>query len=131
MILDAPPLLPVTDAALLLPSTDGALIIVDSTATRREHLEQSSRNIQAVNGHILGAVLNRVKDQAGSRYGYSKYGYGGAYTYEARPSSSDGKIVREPRRLIRREGQSSSLTKEAPNKGLNSRRERRRHRKPE
>ncbi|CAM2909952.1 MULTISPECIES: polysaccharide biosynthesis tyrosine autokinase [Dermacoccus] len=120
VILDAPPLLPVTDAALLLPSTDGALLVVDSMSTRKEHVEQAVRNILAVNGHVLGAVMNRAKSDKNGRYGYSKYGYGGAYTYQAYTADTSGgkgnrKVSRErttseaalPADTIQREGHSA------------------------
>lgn len=81
VILDAPPLLPVTDAALLLPSTDGALLVVEAGKTRKEQLAQSVRNIKAVNGHVLGAVVNRadVRSGRGVLGGYGNYGNYGNY----------------------------------------------------
>lgn len=87
VILDAPPLLPVTDAALLSTSADGAVLVVAAGETRKEHVERAAANLQAVNARLLGAVLNRASVSRlnrllyGEGYGYgsSGYGYGDGY----------------------------------------------------
>jgi capsular exopolysaccharide synthesis family protein len=75
VIIDAPPLLPVTDAAVLTANADGALIVLSAGRSLDVHLAESLANIEQVNGHVLGVVLNKVKK--GVRSGY--YGYGYAY----------------------------------------------------
>lgn len=87
VILDAPPLLPVTDAALLTTSTDGAVLVVAANDTRKEHVERASANLKNVNAHLLGAVINRASVSRlnrllyGEGYGYGSYGYGYGYGY--------------------------------------------------
>lgn len=83
VILDAPPLLPVTDAALLAASSDGAVIVVSATETRHEHIRRAAGNLNAVGARTLGAVLNRVNTSRFNRivYGESQYGYGAYGTY--------------------------------------------------
>jgi capsular exopolysaccharide synthesis family protein len=73
VIIDAPPVLPVTDAAVLTASADGALVVVSAGKTLDTHLRDALANLQAVHGHTLGVVLNRVAKGAGSGY------YGGYY----------------------------------------------------
>lgn len=114
VILDAPPLLPVTDAALLLPSTDGALLVVDAASTRKEHVEHAVRNILAVNGHVLGAVMNRVKSDKNSRYGYGKYGYGSEYAYETYTTSSGTKGKKGKAKRSREQSTTEVVTPAAP-----------------
>jgi len=86
VIIDAPPLLPVTDAALLTVAADGALVVVETGQTRTEQLAHAVRKLQQVDGTLLGVVLNKVqkKDLGSAIYGYG-YGYG-TYTshYPAR-----------------------------------------------
>lgn len=83
IILDAPPLLPVTDAALLTASADGAVVVVAASDTREEHIKHAAANLSAVGGRVLGAVLNRVNTKRFNRivYGETQYGYGAYGTY--------------------------------------------------
>ena len=83
VILDAPPLLPVTDAALLSASADGAVVVVAASDTRVEHVQRAARNLEAVGGRVLGGVLNRVNTRRIKRimYGDTQYGHGAYGTY--------------------------------------------------
>ena len=74
VIVDAPPLLPVTDAAVLTASADGALVVVSAGQTLDTQLRDALANLGAVQGHTLGVVLNRVSPKS-SNAGY----YGGYY----------------------------------------------------
>lgn len=77
VLLDSPPLLPVTDAAVLSVLADGVLIVVRANRTRREHLAQAVEALHAVDARILGVVLNMLPSQRSRGYGYG-YGYGPA-----------------------------------------------------
>ncbi|HWC24911.1 MAG TPA: polysaccharide biosynthesis tyrosine autokinase [Flexivirga sp.] len=83
VILDAPPLLPVTDAALLSASADGAVVVVAASDTRVEHVQRARHNLEAVGGRVLGGVLNRVNTRRINRimYGDTQYGHGAYGTY--------------------------------------------------
>jgi capsular exopolysaccharide synthesis family protein len=74
VIIDAPPLLPVTDAGLLTAASDGALLVLQHGSTRKEQVELAARNVETVNGRILGFALNRVPKK---ELGTAVYGYGG------------------------------------------------------
>jgi non-specific protein-tyrosine kinase len=76
VLLDAPPLLPVTDAAVLAVETTGAVVIVHHGKTRREQLENSANALAAVGAQILGTVINFAP-----RKGPEAYYYGYAYDY--------------------------------------------------
>jgi capsular exopolysaccharide synthesis family protein len=82
VILDAPPLLPVTDAAILATAADGAIIITHHGTTRSEQVEHSAEALRQVNARVLGVVLNFAPQRKGKRYGYG-YGYGYESTKEA------------------------------------------------
>lgn len=75
VILDAPPMLPVTDAALLSTSADGVLLVIASGRTLDTEVATCLDSLRAVNGRVLGIVLNRVQPRhtPGGYYGY--YGY--------------------------------------------------------
>ena len=76
VIIDAPPLLPVTDAGLLAAVSDGALLVVQHGKTRKEQVALAARNLENVGATLLGFVMNKVskQDMGASVYGY---GYGG------------------------------------------------------
>lgn len=78
VIVDAPPLLPVTDAALLTAQSDGALIVVHHGKTTRDQLGHAMDRLEAVGGRALGVVLNMVPQRRSSGYGEG-YGYGYGY----------------------------------------------------
>lgn len=78
VILDTPPLLPVTDAAILSRITSGALIVVGSRVVRRPELEAALQSLDRVEARVLGLVINKMQKQDEDHYGYG-YGYQHAY----------------------------------------------------
>jgi capsular exopolysaccharide synthesis family protein len=60
VIVDSPPLLPVTDSLALSRITDGALIVVRFKMTRRQQVRSSLAALEAVKARAVGVVLNRV-----------------------------------------------------------------------
>lgn len=78
VIIDAPPVLPVTDAAVLAKAADGVLVVVQSGRTTSDQLEQALSSLDQAGGTIAGIVLNRAASSrlARMRYGDSEYGYG-------------------------------------------------------
>lgn len=60
ILIDTPPLLPVTDAAAVLPATDGAILTCRFQRTTREQVTRSAEALQAVSGQLLGTVLTMV-----------------------------------------------------------------------
>jgi len=79
VILDAPPLLPVTDAGLLAAFSDGVLLVQAAGKTQIEHSQHCRRILDQVGSRLFGIVLNRapVKGAAAAAYGGAFGGYGG------------------------------------------------------
>lgn len=73
VLLDAPPLLPVTDAAVLSTIVDGIVVMVQVNRVSREQLGRALDNLDTVGGRVLGLVLNRVPVSRRGRY--TKYVY--------------------------------------------------------
>lgn len=71
VIVDAPPLLPVTDAAILSTATDGTIVVASYGRTLDSELGESLASIAAVNSRVLGVVFNKVprRDSRGGYYG--------------------------------------------------------------
>ncbi|GAB2614409.1 polysaccharide biosynthesis tyrosine autokinase [Pseudactinotalea suaedae] len=74
IIIDAPPLLPVTDAAVLAGQASGVIVAVAAGRTTEHQLESSLDLLETVGAPISGVVLTMAAGR-GSEYGYG-YGYG-------------------------------------------------------
>jgi capsular exopolysaccharide synthesis family protein len=84
VIIDSPPLLPVTDAAVLATNADGAVVVVSAGKTTYEMMHKALENLEKARARALGVVLNKVpKRGAGATY----YGYQYQGEYKARPAS--------------------------------------------
>lgn len=72
VIVDCPPIVPVTDAGVLAPGVDGALLVAASGVTRRHALTRAVDLLNKTGTNILGVVLNFVSgsDSTGYYYGY-------------------------------------------------------------
>jgi non-specific protein-tyrosine kinase len=79
VLIDAPPLLPVTDAAVLAALTDGAILVVASGKTRRDQVKLAAASLSNVGARLLGVVLTMVSGRSGDANSYSyEYRYAGA-----------------------------------------------------
>lgn len=65
VILNAPPVLAVTDAAVLAAKVDGTLLVVRAGGTQREHLRKAKTLLDKVNARLVGAVLSNARVDAG------------------------------------------------------------------
>ena len=76
VIIDSPPLLPVTDGALLARNTDGALLVVRSHRTTGDQVAQAVDNLEKADANLLGlvTVANRPAKKGSSGY-YDSYYY--------------------------------------------------------
>jgi capsular exopolysaccharide synthesis family protein len=79
VLIDSPPVLPVTDSVLLAKDADATLLIVAAGQTSRGDLQRAAEKLAQVNARVVGMVLNETTRQGGYGYGYG-YGYGGTYT---------------------------------------------------
>ncbi len=77
VIVDAPPLLPVTDAAVLTRSADGAIVVITHGGTLDTELTVALNHISNVHGRTLGLVFNRMRRSASGGYSGGDY-----YRYE-------------------------------------------------
>lgn len=79
VILDAPPVEPVTDAVQLSKMVDGTIIVVRARKTRKTALRSTVDKLDAVGAPIAGVVLNDVDIQSRRKGYYYTYGYYGGY----------------------------------------------------
>jgi polysaccharide biosynthesis transport protein len=75
IILDSPPIQPVTDAVVLSKRVDGVVLVVRASRTIRDELRRSARMIRDVGGGLVGVIVNEL-DARDRHYGYGYGGYG-------------------------------------------------------
>jgi receptor protein-tyrosine kinase len=75
LIVDAPPLLPVSDAAIIARDVDGAILVVRHGKTTKEQLRQAVDRLGQVDANLFGVTVNMTPKRGGDYYGYS-YAYG-------------------------------------------------------
>ncbi|MFV0633670.1 polysaccharide biosynthesis tyrosine autokinase [Demequina sp.] len=93
ILIDTPPLIPVTDAAILTARTDGALVVVRAGKTTIDLLDRALMSLDKVKGRALGVILNNV-----SRKGPYRPYYGYEYEYSAdRPEQQRADAPAGPR----------------------------------
>ncbi|GGM18775.1 chromosome partitioning protein [Promicromonospora citrea] len=98
VVIDTPPLLPVTDAALIAKMTSGALMVAGAGQVRREQLRHSLANLSAVSARVLGVVLNKAGREADA--------YSAGY-YDYRPHAEDDGEPKGRRGLVGRRRRAS------------------------
>jgi capsular exopolysaccharide synthesis family protein len=82
VLIDSPPVLPVTDAVLLASGADATLLVMAAGRTRRGDLRRAADKLAQVNARVVGLVLNETSRRGG--YGY-QYGYGSYLSEVALP----------------------------------------------
>lgn len=85
IIIDTPPVGPVTDAIVLSTLVDGTVLVLKAGKTSREQARRSIRALRDVKGRMFGVVLNDVDRSYG---GYSDYYPTYALPYESKESTS-------------------------------------------
>lgn len=94
VIIDAPPLIPVTDAAVLAHNADGAMVVASVGRTTIETLQKAIQNLDRAGARCLGVVINRVPVR-GRGKGYDEYRYAGDYYATLEATASVPLDVRE------------------------------------
>ncbi|PYR27593.1 MAG: hypothetical protein DMF98_05440 [Acidobacteria bacterium] len=93
VIIDSPPIMAVSDSAIVAHMADGVLFVIGSEMTSRGVARTAVEQLINANGHMIGAVLNRV-DLTHNAYYYSQYyrrEYGHYYIKGANTKSADAK----------------------------------------
>jgi len=68
VIFDSPPLQAVTDASVLSSFLDGTILVIDAARSRRAAVRQAREMLARAGATVLGAVINRVSQDASSDY---------------------------------------------------------------
>jgi len=92
VLVDSPPVLPVTDAIVIAGFVDATIMVVTANSTTKRQSHRALELLGQVDAPIIGAVLNGVAE------GDRGYGYGYSYGYYGAPSGSKPKKRRGRRR---------------------------------
>ena len=74
LLIDSPPVLPVTDALVVARHVDATLLVARSKRSTRRQVARAHELLVQVGAPLIGTVLNGVKHGTGYGYGYG-YGY--------------------------------------------------------
>ena len=75
VLIDTPPVLPVTDSLVLGRMVDGLILVIDSGEIKVEMARDVKNQLVHAGANILGVVLNKVRSE------HHGYGYGYYYYY--------------------------------------------------
>lgn len=84
VLLDCPPVLPVTDATALSVWVEATVLLASAGVTRQEDLQRTVEVLLQADAPLVGTVLNRVTSATG-------YGYAYAYAYRQSPGRRWGR----------------------------------------
>ena len=87
VLIDTPPVLPVTDALVLSRMVDGVILVLTSGEIKVEMARDVKNQLVQADANILGVVLNKVRSE---HHGYG-YGYYYYYGHEGARGGDNGK----------------------------------------
>ncbi len=73
VLIDSPPILPVTDALVLSGRVDATLLVAIAGTTSRREAARAVELLRQVDAPLVGAVLNGVDSEGSDSYGYQYY----------------------------------------------------------
>lgn len=92
VIIDAPPLIPVTDATVLAQKVGGVVVVVGTTKIKSHDFEKSLSSLNLVKANVLGIVLNLLPAKGPDAYAQNYY------SYETKPEA--GHIARSGKKSV-------------------------------
>jgi len=88
VIVDSPPVLPVSDTLVFALQTDGIVLCVRGGETSREHVIRARDRIRRSGVPIMGVLINALEPE---RAAYDRYEYAYGYPREGRPELEEEK----------------------------------------
>jgi capsular exopolysaccharide synthesis family protein len=73
VLLDCPPVLPVTDAAIISKYADATLLVATAGVTHKRELVRAYELLRQVNAPLVGSVLNGITRESSYGYTYDRY----------------------------------------------------------
>jgi len=96
VLIDCPPMLPVTDAAIISARVDGTLLVVTAGTTTRKQVVRAVELLHQVGAPLVGSVLNNAPTEGA--YGYVYYRYEQAHDNRlSKANGTKGSPIIEPK----------------------------------
>jgi len=73
VLIDSPPVFPITDSAILAPVVDGVVLVVRGHRTNRQVTTEALERLHFMKANVVGCVLNGVDPGSGYYRSYSYY----------------------------------------------------------
>jgi len=73
VLIDCPPVLPVTDSSIISSRVDGTLLVATAGTTTRKQVVRSIELLRQVGAPLVGSVLNNAPSEGGYSYVYRRY----------------------------------------------------------
>lgn len=73
VLIDSPPVFPITDSAILAPAVDGVVLVVRGHRTARQVTTEALERLHFMKANVVGCVLNGVDPGSGYYRSYSYY----------------------------------------------------------
>lgn len=87
VLLDAPPVMAVTDATIMADQAGATFLVARAGQNGMEELEETVKRIQQHRGRVTGMIFNDLAASPSSR-AYGRYGHGYYYNYEYRSAKA-------------------------------------------
>lgn len=90
IVLDSPPVLPVTDASVISALADATILVTAAGLTKKHHVKRAVDLLDQVHAPLVGSVLNRASLRPGDYYGYATSAVPVPAPAAPRPTSHNG-----------------------------------------
>jgi capsular exopolysaccharide synthesis family protein len=87
ILIDAPPVLAVTDPAIIGRLVDGAVVVIRPDKNRRKLVLRAVESFRMSGVEVIGIVANHIGSKSNSEYGYG-YGYSYGYGHDDRSETT-------------------------------------------
>lgn len=77
VLIDMPPVMPVTDTLVLAGKVDGVIVVVEAERISPDIAKEMKDRLAKNGANILGVILNKIDIDSSSSYGYGYYQYYG------------------------------------------------------
>lgn len=77
VLIDMPPIMPVTDTLVLAGKIDGVIVVVEAERISPASAKEMKNRLVKNGANILGVILNKIDIDSSSSYGYGYYQYYG------------------------------------------------------
>lgn len=75
ILIDAPPILSVTDGVVLNRIVDGVVLVVASEDTHKDVIGKTIALLKKIDANLLGVLISKMDFKRNGHYGYYNYGY--------------------------------------------------------